>query len=191
MKFKNYKTKRARLEIRNDRMQNTGTWNSDLACIFFVCLLAPICWYFFIAALQAHAAMNAYKATKNNVPKEPTPPKPSKPMQISVSFNLPNLKGWGQQPQQQPQPNRSKPPKKVASKSKPKRKSKPKQKTNTTTAVEPQTPLTNPVVKDEAVMAMSNLGFRKKDALRIVNDLCDKNKYDSTESLIKACFVCI
>ena len=110
MKFKNYKTKRARLEIRNDRMQNTGTWNSDLACIFFVCLLAPICWYFFIAALQAHAAMNAYKATKNNVPKEPSPPKPSKPMQISVSFNLPNLKGWGQQPQQQPQPNRSKPP---------------------------------------------------------------------------------
>jgi outer membrane biosynthesis protein TonB len=166
-------------------MHNTGTWDSDLACIFFLCLLAPICWYFLVAAIEAQAAINAYKATKRQAPKKSSATKPSKPMQISVSFNLPNLKGWGQQPQ----PKVSKPPKKVASqpKTKPKPKSKPKPKAKAS----PQKPLTSSIFQNEAVSALSGLGFKKSDASKIVKDVSSKKQYDSTESLIKACFMCI
>ena len=183
-------------------MYNTGTWNSDLACIFFLCLLAPIAWYFFVAAIEAQAAVNAYKATKPQAPKKPSRPKTSKPMEIGVSFNLPNLKGCGQQPQPKVSkapkkvskapkkvskaPKRvSKPPKKAVSQPKAKSKPKPKVKPN------PQKSLTSSVFQNEAVSALSGLGFKKSDASKIVKDVSSKKEYDSTESLVKACFMCI
>lgn len=179
-------------------MHNTGNWNSDLACIFFLCLLAPIAWYFFVATLEAQAAVKQYKATKPQAPKKPSYNKPSKPMQISVSFNLPKLKGLGQQSQlkqSKPLKRASKPTKKVSkplkkavsqpnTKPKPK-KLKPKAKPN------PQKSLTSSVFQNEAVSALSGLGFRKSDASKIVKDVSSKKEYDSTESLIKACFMCI
>ena len=180
-------------------MHNTGTWNSDLACIFFLCLLAPIAWYFFVAALEAQAAVNAYKATKPQAPKKPSRPKTSKPMEIGVSFNLPNLKGCGQQPQPKVSkapkkvskaPKRvSKPPKKAVSQ--PKAKSKPKPKVKPKAKPNPQKSLTSSVFQNEAVSALSGLGFRKSDASKIVKDVSSKKEYDSTESLVKACFMCI
>ncbi len=173
-------------------MHNTGTWNSDLACIFFLCLLAPIAWYFFVAALEAQAAVNAHKATKPKAPKKPSATKPSKPMQISVSFNLPNLKASGQQSQSKvskPPKKVSKPPKKVVSQ--PKAKSKPKPKVKPKAKPNPQKSLTSSVFQNEAVSALSGLGFRKSDASKIVKDVSSKKEYDSTESLVKACFMCI
>ena len=173
-------------------MHNTGTWNSDLACIFFLCLLAPIAWYFFVAALEAQAAVNAYKATKPQAPKKPSRPKTSKPMEIGVSFNLPNLKGSGQQSQSKvskPPKKVSKPPKKVVSQ--PKAKSKPKPKVKPKAKPNPQKSLTSSVFQNEAVSALSGLGFRKSDASKIVKDVSSKKEYDSTESLVKACFMCI
>ena len=173
-------------------MYNTGTWNSDLACIFFLCLLAPIAWYFFVAAVEAQATVNAHRATKPQAPKKPSHTKPSKRMEIGVSFNLPNLKGCGQQPQ----PKVSKPPKKVSKSpkkvvSQPKAKLKPKPKVKPKAKPNPQKSLTSSVFQNEAVSALSGLGFKKSDASKIVKDVSSKKEYDSTESLVKACFMCI
>ena len=162
-------------------MYNTGTWNSDLACIFFLCLLAPICWYFLVAAIETHAAISAQKCTKPQAAKKQSPPKSSKPMEINVSLNFPNLKGWSQQKQ----PKASKKPKKVVSKPKSKEKHQSKAKPNT------QKPLTSSVFQNEAVLTLSRLGYKKSEASKIVRDVSSKKEYRSTESLVKACFMCI
>ena len=152
-------------------MQNTGTWNSDLAIIFFACLLLPIVWYFFIAALEAQAAINAYK-TLRPTKKPSKPSKPSKPMAINVSLSLPNFKEWTQT-SKPIAVKKSPPPKKGVSQPK------------------VQTPVTSNLFQNEAVSTLSVMGFKRQEASKIVKGLLSKKKYDSTESLIKDCLVCI
>ena len=52
-------------------------------------------------------------------------------------------------------------------------------------------PLTSQAVETEAISALCNMGYKKGEASKLVKSLSSKTKYDSTESLIKGCFMCI
>lgn len=168
-------------------MHNTGTWNSDLACIFFLCLLAPICWYFLVAALEVHAstAVAPQRPKKRKVAKRVTRSSHGLGSKSQKRWIHPALKSILPKEQRRD----IKPPNKVASqpKTKPKPKAKPKPKEKAS----PQKSLTSSIFQNEAVSALSGLGFKKSDASKIVKDVSSKKEYDSTESLIKACFMCI
>ena len=121
-------------------MQNTGTWNSDLAILFFFCLMAPIAMYFLGGFLQMVSR------------EQPAPPAP--PAKTT------NKKT-----------KRSTPPKKI----------KPK----------PQESITSNDIINEVVSALVKLGYKKREAVKAVQSTADKKRYNSAESLIKDCFMCI
>lgn len=158
-------------------MQNAGTWDSDLAILFLGCLLLPIGMYFLRACLEGFSSVVAAPAAPPSPSRPPYRSQPKTPTAINISFSLPNFKGWGTQPA------------KEASKRSPspyKRDSNPKKREVPKTV----SPLTSKAVEMEAISGLCNMGFKKGEASKVVKSLSSKTKYDSTESLIKDCFVC-
>ena len=84
-------------------MQNTGTWNSDYAILFFFCLMLPIALYFLGGILGTFVS----STQTVNPPKKIKPPKRQKqsPSSIEVSINFPNFdKGTTTTTPRQPDP---------------------------------------------------------------------------------------
>ena len=164
-------------------MQNTGTWNSDLAILFFFCLMAPIAFHF-LGAVLGSVSLARPEPKEPKEPKKQSPitrPVPYEPPSINISVNMPNCQGF-----EGPAKN------KIATKSR--RTKKPTIKTveaakkTVTKTVEV---LTNNTVITEAVGGLCSLGYKKGDATRVVKSLSNKKEYKSAESLIKDCFMCI
>ena len=148
-------------------MQNTGTWNSDLAIIFFFCLMAPIAFHF-LGALFQGTSSDPSQDKQRDV--NPSPPR-QMPTSVNISVSAPNF-FKGLNPTE-----------------KPKRTTKPKKKKSPVPAT-PKPP-TDKVVVLDAVSGLCNLGYKKGEATKIVKSISDKKKYDSVESLVKDCFMCI
>jgi hypothetical protein len=163
-------------------MQNTGTWNSDLSILFFACLLLPIAMYFLGAFLQMISPETP--AQPQPAPSPPKQPKASVPTSISVSLNMPNFKGFNLASSQD---RVAKAGKKSKPKSKPKSKARRKYKTTT----KPEHPTTDNGIVSDATSALVGLGYKKAEAVRLVKMAISKKQYNSCESLIKDCFMCI
>ena len=151
-------------------MQNAGTWNSDLAILFFFCLMAPIAFHFLGALFP-----DALPEPSQDEPKQenPTPPR-QMPTSVNISVSIPNLfKGSSSTGKSRKKTKQyTKPKKRKRSPDKPK-------------------PLTDVTVVSDAVSGLCNLGYKKGEATKMVKSISDKKKYDSVESLIKDCFMCI
>ena len=165
-------------------MENAGTWNSDLAFLIFGAFLLPIGLYFLGEFFKSIGTVSAAPKQAETGPKtyQRYQPRPNKPMSVNISLNLPNFRGYS--------PSIAKEKvKKAPVKATTQKKNNPP--VEPVAAPKPEKPLTDTAIQSEAIIGLSNLGFKKSEASKIVKDVCSKNKYDSTESLIKACFVCI
>ncbi len=134
-------------------MQNTGTWNSDYAILFFFCLMLPIALYFLGGILGTFVS----STQTVNPPKKIKPPKRQKqsPSSIEVSINFPNFdKGTT-----------------TTTRSKP-RSPKPRQ-------PDPPKPLTDNEIIQDAISALHNLGMSKREATRTVQSLSSKKSSSS------------
>ena len=150
-------------------MQNTGTWNSDLAIFFFFCLMAPIAFHFLGAVLgSVSLARPEPKKPKKQSPA--TKPAPYESPSINISVNMPNFQGLEK-------------PAKNKTATKPRRTKK-----STIKTVEA---LTNDTIITEAVGGLCSLGYKKGDATKLVKSISNKKEYKSSEPLIKDCFMCI
>jgi|TARA_R110000823_G_scaffold294822_1_gene413789 hypothetical protein len=150
-------------------MKNVGTWDSDLAILFLGCLLLPIGLYFLRAFFEAIAAARPIIVY---APPKRTP--------VKNTYNPPKDIGFTpSETWEESVVKISEPPKQRATK--PKKKVAPR-------AV---APLTSQVVEAEAISGLCNMGYKKGDASKLVKSLSSKTKYDSAESLIKDCFMCI
>ena len=148
-------------------MQNTGTWNSDYAILFFFCLMLPIALYFLGGILGTFVS----STQTVNPPKKIKPPKRQKqsPSSIEVSINFPNFdKGTTTTTRSKP---RSPKPRQPDS-------PKPRQ-------PDPPKPLTDNEIIQDAISALHNLGMSKREATRTVQSLSSKKGYNSVESLVK------
>ncbi len=152
-------------------MQNTGTWNSDLAIFFFFCLLAPISAYFLRAVLDVIAESKPAPAPSPRPAPRPARRDTLKPMSINVSLNFPNFKG--RTASTTPKSSRIK-----------------KKKTPKTKKSNPK-PSTDSNIVNEAVSALVGLGYKKGEAVKVVKSITAKKVYNSAESLVNDCFVCI
>ncbi len=151
-------------------MQNTGTWNSDLAIIFLMCLISPIVFYFIGAMFQNMSSEQLQDEPKRA---NPTPPRQT-PTSVNISVSIPNLfKGYSSTGK---------------SKNKTKRPTKPKKKKR---SPDNPKPLTDEAVVSDAVSGLCNMGYKKGEATKIVKSISDKKEYNSAESLLKDCFMCI
>jgi len=164
-------------------MENTGTWNSDYAILFFGALVAPFFLYFLGRFLTLVLDMSQPpRVTHTNIEQEKI-----EPIQITLDIcdNYQNHEAV--QLKKPKQPTRASRPKAV----KPKPKTvKPKPK-----AVKPKKkpspkPKDDPIQSD-AVGALRGLGIKKTDAKNLVHSLCAKKDYNSLESLINDCFMCM
>lgn len=158
-------------------MQNVGTWNSDLAILFLGCLLLPIGMWFLRGFFEAIAAA---RPTIVCAPPKKTPEKNTYRPPQEVAFTASET--W-----EESVDKHNKPSKQRASKPKKRVSPKPKKKTVPKTVAPP----TSEIIRAEAVSVLCSMGFKKGDASKTVNQLSSKTKYDSTESLIKDCFMCI
>ena len=151
-------------------MKNVGTWDSDLAILFLGCLMLPIGLYFLRAFFEAIAAARPIIIVR--------PPLKTAP--AKNTYNPPKDVGFTpSETWEESVVKISKPPKQRATK--PKKKAAPQ-------AV---APLTSQVIEAEAISGLCNMGYKKGDASKLVKSLSSKTEYDSAESLIKDCFMCI
>jgi hypothetical protein len=103
----------------------------------------------------------------------PTPPRQT-PTSVNISVSIPNLfKGSSSTGK---------------SKNKTKRPTKPKKKKR---SPDNPKPLTDEAVVSDAVSGLCNMGYKKGEATKIVKSISDKKEYNSAESLLKDCFMCI
>lgn len=147
-------------------MENTGTWNSDYAIMFFAVLISP----FFLYFLGRFLALAMEMSTPRHIP-QPLPEKID-PIKISIDFSA-DLKNAKPEP---PKPK--------------KKPSKAKTKATVAKKQSPPKPKTNPFEAD-VVSILQGLAVKKKDALNLVRSLCAKKEYNSLESLIDDCFMCM
>ena len=151
-------------------MQNVGTWNSDLAIIFLMCLISPIVFYFICAMFQN---MSSEQLQDNPNQENLTPPQQT-PTSVNISVSIPNLfKGSS---------STGKSIKKTKHSTKPKKKKRSPDNTK---------PLTDEAVVSDVVSGLCHMGYKKGEATKIVKSISDKKEYNSAESLLKDCFMCI
>jgi hypothetical protein len=154
-------------------MENTGTWNADYAILFFGVLVAP----FFLYFLGRFLALATEMSTQRRV--VVSPPQETEPIKISIDFCNIHEKSKSVKPKP------SKPSKSGKSHSRPIQ-SKPTPVKKET----PKKPKINPLEPD-AISALCGLGIKKTDAKNLVRSLCSKKEYNSLDSLINDCFMCI
>ncbi len=152
-------------------MQNTGTWNSDLAIIFFFCLMFPIAGYFFAGMMAAIPRRPVIKETRK---KKKSKKKNESPYSFQISFDMPDF--WGKSGEESSKTKRAEP--------------KPQKKKQASRPEKEHSGTDDTVIK-EAVSGLVNLGYKKTDASKLVKSIISKKSYDSAESLVEACFVCI
>ena len=151
-------------------MQNVGTWNSDLAIIFLMCLIFPIVFYFIGAMFQN---MSSEQLQDNPKQENPTTPRQT-PTSVNISVSIPNLfKGSS---------STGKSRKKTKQSTKPKKKKR---------SPDNPKPLTDEAVVSDVVSGLCHMGYKKGEATKIVKSISDKKEYNSAESLLKDCFMCI
>jgi len=161
-------------------MQNTGTWNSDLAMFFFFCLLAPISFHFFAAFLSSLQDVSP-RVPQNKPKKKSAISVPRQiPNRVSISVSVPDL-SKGSVPVERVVKTRRKSVKHRA-------KSRKRKKPPTPDVLKP---LTDEAVILDAVSGLRNLGYKKGEAVKIVKSISGKKRYDSVEPLVKDCFMCI
>ena len=151
-------------------MENVGTWNSDYAILFFGALIAPFFLYFLGRFFNEFIFYE-----KPLIESRPQPNVKEEPQVFEINFKFedktPVLKA----------PKKIKPKAPRQHTSKPKASTKPKPK---------KTFEFNGMHKD-AVGALCSLGIKKTEAKNLVMSLCKKKNYNSLDSLIDDCFLCI
>jgi len=159
-------------------MENTGSWNSDLALIFFACFFAPIVFYFFLGCIaqivETVTACRPHHSQQAPMGTGPTISLDSKDdvwdyikydaMERAVNGDA-KSRDWLTKnvfnDQDLPVSSLEAPA---------------------------ETPGTPEHIKDEAIMALQGMGFNKTDAKNKINELCATKKYNSSESLITESF---
>ena len=159
-------------------MENTGTWNSDLALIFLACLLGPIAFYFFVECITK--IIGAMAACPPRYPQQAT-------METGPMISLNNKDDAWEYIKQDAMEraingdakSRDWLTKNVFN----------DQDLPVSNFEAPaETPSTPENIKQEAIMALQGMGFNKTDAKNKINELCSNKKYDSSESLITESF---
>lgn len=153
---------------------------------FYFMIALPVIFYFFVALLNALPDGQTTKAPAPTAQKRPTSNTFSAPY-IEVNLKFPNITAPKQsRPKTRQTPKKRKPQQK-------KRKSQPIRKPVASKPVAPkkQAISTDNRIISDVVSGLSNLGIKKSQAKELVNSLCKKKKYNSTESLLNACFVYI
>ena len=167
-------------------MENTGTWNADYAILFFGALVAPFFLYFLGRFLALVLDMSQPpRVTHTNIEQEKI-----EPIQITLDIcdNYQNHEAV--QLKKPKQLTRASRPKAVKPKASRPKAIKPKP----TTAKPKKKPSTKPKddpIQSDAVGALRGLGIKKTDAKNLVHSLCAKKDYNSLESLINDCFMCM
>ena len=147
-------------------MQNAGTWNSDLAILFFFCLIAPIGMYFLGAFFE-----------RVSVKTDPGPASPPKKPKSQPAVVYVDRVVYRDRP--------------VTIKNKKRNVTKPKKKAPKPPKRKAPEPLTAGDIINEAASALVQLGYKKREAVKVVKSIAVKKVYNSAESLIKDCFMCI
>ena len=155
--------------------------DSGFGMWFYFMIALPVIIYFLGAMLQSIPDGSSTPARKVQPPKKKkenwTPPS------ISVSLNFPNVKTT---------PTKSKKSKKKAA---PKRTTPKRAKPAPTkkVAVSKKTPEigTDKAIISDVVAGLANLGIKKSQAKQLVQSVCQKKTYTSSELLINDCFMCI
>jgi len=151
-------------------MQNTGTWNSDLAILFFFCLIAPIGMYFLKAFFECVSSVAATTPSRQ----KPKPKPRSRSTIVYVDrpvYRDRFIKTTKNKKKKAPEPSKKKapePPKKKAPEA-----------------------LTSSHIINEAATGLVNLGYKKGEATKVVKSVAKKKQYNCAESLVKDCFMCI
>ena len=156
-------------------MENAGTWNSDLAILFFFCLMAPIAFYFLGALFQGTSSEPTQNRPKRKIQSAPR----QTPTSVNISVSVPNL-FKGLNPTEKPSKRSSK-----RSSKRPKRTTRSKKKNPAPASPKP---LTDETIVLDAVGGLCSLGYKRGEATKIVKSISDKKKYDSSKSLVKDCF---
>tara|TARA_R110002020_G_scaffold208913_2_gene414805 strand:- start:67 stop:579 length:513 start_codon:yes stop_codon:yes gene_type:complete len=106
---------------------------------------------------------------------------------ISISLSFPNVKTT---PAKSKKPKKTTPKRAAPKRAAPKRAKPAPPKRATVSKKAPEMGTDKAIISD-VVAGLANLGVKKGQAKLLVNSLCKKNKYTSSESLLDACFVCI
>ena len=162
-------------------MENVGTWNADYAILFFGALIAPFFLYFLGRFVDEFlcAPRPVY------VPQEEE--EKIKPIEISLAIQDTPQPKKSKHRKSSTQTKKRKTPTRTAS-SKPKTKPKPQPKAKAKT--KPTKPKDDPM-KSDAISALCGLGIKKTEAKNLVQSLSAKKNYNSLESLINDCFMCM
>ena len=158
--------------------------SSGFGMWFYFVIAFPIIVYFLGVMLQSIPDGSSAPARKVQ------PPKKRKesfldswsPPSISVSLSFPNVKTTS---------TKSKKPKKTTPKRAAPKRAKPAPPKRATVSKKAPEIGTDKAIISDVVAGLANLGVKKGQAKLLVNSLCKKNKYTSSESLLDACFVCI
>ncbi len=164
-------------------MENTGTWNSDLALIFFACLFTPIALYFVFGCIQ--------KITETT-----DIPSLDCPQESTHVVSLDNKKSAWEYIKQDAMEravngdakSRDWLTKNVFNSEDIALAPSVSQKPHRSTSSKPVDTGTPKDIRQEAIMALQGMGFNKTDAKNKINELCSKKKYNSSESLITESF---
>jgi len=141
-------------------MQNVGTWNSDLALIFFGMFMLPIVMYF--CAGLFFRCRTVYVTQPPEIVYKDSPPK--------IIY-------------------KTSPAKTVYKKSPPKiiYRDRPKKKKSKKEAL-PESPLTSSKMQQDGIDSLVALGTKKMQARKTIQSLCATKCYNSLDSLIRDAF---
>lgn len=194
-------------------MENVGTWNSDYAILFFGALVAPFFLYFlgrfcneflFVEPVKAKQekpkksekelptfSIRFEEAVKRHKPHcphhDPNLPKPQY-SQIKQSISRDGGKTWEESMWESTCRQKKTPTWEQVNTRNLKKSIEEFAKSEAQLSEEAKRLR---AMKSDAVGALSSLGFRKSDAKKLIEDLCKKKEYNSLDSLIDDCFMCI
>jgi len=151
-------------------MQNTGTWDSDVAIFYFFCLISPICLYFFAGFIQKLISMmpdvqeTEISFTQTVGEEEAWQAVKDQCLQDAINGDY-RARDWLTKNVYNIPAEPTKPP-----------------------AVDPaarKSESTNKAVIDQAILGLKGLGYKSSDARRIVNKFAVERAYKNPEVLLR------
>ena len=162
-------------------MQNVGTWNSDFAVFLFFVMMLPI----FISGIVK--MINSLSSLENTIQPSDVSPDVARlddTAMVIIQAELKSIKSKLHSGASRPKP-KPKPRKKP--KPRPERKSVPHKDSRRKTVINPK----EKEMQQEVSNALNTLGIKKSQANSIVQDLCKKKTYRTSEDLLQDAIVCV
>ena len=147
-------------------MQNVGTWNSDLALLFFFMLISPIALYFLGACFEKFRVQVVKEVVYRDSPPK-TVYKKSPPKMV-YKTSPPKVVYKDRLVTADPKIIYKDPPKKKKAKK--------------------ESPLTSNKIQQDGIDSLVALGTKKMQARKTIQSLCATKCYNSLDSLIRDAF---